>query len=67
MGGRWEEGDELAHLLTELLNLNLSSVWDLESGKLKATLEGHEWAVNSVYVTPNGRQIISASADETVR
>ncbi len=42
------------------------SVWDLESGALKRTLEGHTNWVRSVAVTPNGRQIVSGSSDKTV-
>ncbi len=45
----------------------MSSVWDLESGVLEKTLEGHMSYVASVAVAPNGRQIISGSWDSTVR
>ncbi len=44
----------------------MSSVWDLESGKLKLTLKGHMGWVRSVAVTPNGRQIVIGSEDKTV-
>jgi WD40 repeat protein len=42
-------------------------VWDLESGKLKHTLEGRAGTVLSVAVTPDGTQIISGSFDKIVR
>ncbi len=45
----------------------MSSVWDLESGELERTLEGHTGDINSVCVTPHGRQIVSGSYDKTVR
>jgi WD40 repeat protein len=74
----------------------MRSVWDLESGELKATLNGHtrqvsaklplhascfletdqcqirRWGaalvqVTSVCATPDGKYIISGSADNTVR
>ncbi len=64
MSGSWAEAAELA--LTRLSS-HLSSVWDLESGKLVRTLEGHTGYVSSVAVTPNGRQIVSGSNDKTVR
>ena len=42
-------------------------MWDLESGQLVRTLEGHTDLVNAVAVTPDGRRAISASADHTLR
>ena len=42
-------------------------MWDLESGQLVHTLEGHTDLVNAVAVTPDGRRAISASADHTLR
>ncbi len=63
VSGSRTEAAELA--LTSLIFYS-SSVWDLESGKLKRTLEGHMGFVYSVAVTPNGRQIISGSWDKTV-
>ncbi len=43
----------------------LSSIWDLESGELLRTLEGHSDTVTSVCVT--AKHIISGSKDTTVR
>jgi AmmeMemoRadiSam system protein B len=42
-------------------------VWDLVSGKLLRTLEGHTGWVNGVAVTQNGRWAVSASADKTLK
>ncbi len=41
-------------------------VWDLESGELLLTLEGHGGTVWAVAVTPDGRRAISGSEDGTV-
>ena len=40
-------------------------VWDLESGHLLRSLEGHTWEVNAVAVTPDGRQIVSGGGSFT--
>ncbi len=42
-------------------------VWDLETGKCRATLEGHTNDVVSVAVTPDGKTVVSASADKTLK
>jgi phospholipase A-2-activating protein len=42
-----------------------AKVWDLESGKCTATLEGHSHAV-AVFVAPDGR-IITGSQDKKIR
>jgi WD40 repeat protein len=41
-------------------------VWDLPTGRLKATLTGHEWSVTSVAISPTGEKIASGSKDNTV-
>ncbi len=64
MSGNWAEAAELA--LTRSSS-HSRSVWDLESGKLVRTLEGHDGVVFCVAVTPDGRQIVSGSNDKTVR
>jgi WD40 repeat protein len=38
-------------------------VWDLDTGKMVHTLEGHELSLFGVAVTPDGRLAVSASAD----
>jgi small GTP-binding protein len=42
-------------------------VWDADSGKCLATLEGHTGTVIEVAVTADGRRIISGSDDKTLR
>ena len=38
-----------------------------ESGKLLATFQGHTGAVNSAVFSPDGRRVLTASADKTAR
>jgi WD40 repeat protein len=42
-------------------------LWDLQSGELIHTFEGHIGLVNCVAVTPDGRHAVSASNDKTLR
>jgi WD40 repeat protein/nucleoside phosphorylase len=42
-------------------------VWDLETGALLATLEGHASGVSACAVTPNGRRLVSASWDRNLK
>jgi small GTP-binding protein len=42
-------------------------VWDLESRRTVATLEGHTGSVYGVAVSPDGRRAVSASGDGTLR
>ncbi len=42
-------------------------VWDAESGKKTASLEGHEQEVTSAIFSPDNRAIVTTSADGTVR
>jgi WD40 repeat protein len=42
-------------------------VWDLESGQMLHTLEGHGGWVIAVAVTPDGRRAVSGSVDRTLR
>jgi len=42
-------------------------IWDLEKGEYQASLKGHTDRVNSVAITPNGKRILSASEDKTIR
>ncbi|WP_437593510.1 AAA family ATPase [Sorangium sp. So ce1000] len=42
-------------------------VWDLATGQLLRTLQGHTDTVNDVEMTPDGRVVVSASADNTLK
>jgi WD40 repeat protein len=42
-------------------------VWELESGRLLRSLEGHTGRVRAVAVSPDGRFIVSGSEDGTVK
>jgi WD40 repeat protein len=42
-------------------------VWDLETGRPLATLEGHTHGVTACAVTPDGRRVVSASDDRTLK
>ena len=41
--------------------------WDLASGQLVQTFEGHDKAVRSVAISPDGRTLASGSTDETIK
>jgi WD40 repeat protein len=42
-------------------------VWDLDTGRALRTLEGHSTFVNDVALTPDGKQAVSASGDNTLK
>ena len=42
-------------------------IWELETGKLVKSLQGHEDEINSVKFSPNGECIISGSSDKKVK
>ena len=42
-------------------------IWDLASGQVTQTLEGHDGTVWSVTFSPDGSQLASASSDDTVK
>ena len=39
-------------------------VWNIGTGNLIRTLEGHTDSVNAVSLTPDGKQAVSASSDK---
>jgi WD40 repeat protein len=47
--------------------MNVVEVLDLETGKVLRTLEGHRSAVWGVAVTKDGKRVVSASYDKTLR
>ena len=42
-------------------------VWNTASGAFIGILEGHDWGVTQIAVSPDGTRLLSASTDETVR
>ena len=42
-------------------------VWDMETGKCRATLIGHTSTVFGVAITPDGRTVVSGSDDKTLK
>ena len=42
-------------------------LWDVETGNLKQTLQGHTKRVKSVADSPDGNMLASASSDKTIR
>jgi WD40 repeat protein len=42
-------------------------IWNLETGELEKTLEGHGAMVNTIAISPNQKIIASGSVDETVK
>ncbi|MCP5103261.1 MAG: hypothetical protein GY950_07780, partial [bacterium] len=46
---------------------NTLKLWDVESGRLLTTFEGHSNAVYSVAVSPDNKTIVSAGLDNTIK
>jgi WD40 repeat protein len=46
---------------------NRAALWDAQTGKLIATLEGHEKSVEMAEFSPDGRFILTASLDGTAK
>lgn len=42
-------------------------VWNTETGRAKAVLEGHELGITGLSVSPDGSRLLSASIDKTLR
>ena len=48
-------------------DVNTLKVWDLRTGEVLRTLEGHTGGVNDVAITPDGKTAVSASSDATLK
>jgi WD40 repeat protein len=46
---------------------NTIKVWDLNTGRLLNTLEGHSYSVNSVAISSDNSKIVSGSDDNTIK
>ncbi len=43
------------------------ALWDIQTGKEQATLVGHHGTVHSLVITPDGKTLVSGSADGTIK
>ncbi|MHC1766927.1 MAG: protein kinase [Verrucomicrobiia bacterium] len=43
------------------------SIWDLDEGRVSASLKGHADSVTSIEFSPDGRRLVSSGLDHTVR
>ena len=48
-------------------NANCVSLWDMETGKEKSKLEGHNGTMLAVSFSHDGKQVLSGSADKSIR
>jgi WD40 repeat protein/serine/threonine protein kinase/DNA-binding SARP family transcriptional activator len=55
------------HALTGSRNPNTVQLWDLQTGKIVLTFEGHTGPVVSVAFSPDGKYALTASEDTTAR
>ncbi|RKH66459.1 WD40 repeat domain-containing protein, partial [Corallococcus aberystwythensis] len=46
---------------------NLAQVWDVESGRVLATLTGHAGSIHQVVWRPDGMRLVTVSSDATAR
>jgi len=46
---------------------NTLRLWDLTSGKLLGIFTGHTLPINAVAFTPDGKTLVSASQDKTIK
>lgn len=54
------------HLVTAGRN-KLIKLWDLQTGQLEVTYEGHETSVTSLSMSPDGKRLCSSGNDDTIR
>ncbi len=65
-------GDALAISGGQVLNAageqdNVLRLWDLASGRIIQEMTGHEGSINALDVTSDGKRVVSASLDRSVR
>ncbi len=42
-------------------------LWEVDTGRLVKTLEGHNWTVTSVSFSPDAKTLVSGSGDQTIK
>lgn len=58
-----EDGETLVHTISES---NRIFVWNLETGEIRHTLNGHEGEIDAIVTSPDGKLLASSSADGTI-
>ena len=70
---KWDNGKELESYEAKLRwgfkqhGVENCDIWDLASGQVTQTLTGHKCRVNSITFSPDGSQLASGSADNTIK
>ncbi|MGB5960183.1 MAG: WD40 repeat domain-containing protein [Coleofasciculaceae cyanobacterium] len=62
--GSWENGS--GPLPLTVFDTTIK-VWNLHTGELIRTIEGHSSSINSVAISPDGKTLVSGSWDETIK
>lgn len=47
--------------------MKVAKIWELTSGKLLSTLEGHSGAIETYTFSPDGQQVVTTSMDKTAK